>query len=106
MENRLLMLKHGNPAGHQKYWKNLFFKPYSTIHLTTVLSDTHKILDISFTENSSSIKFSIKILGITNLLVPTSLCGVHKPKVEHSILSDMKALRSANPSLRKSSIDK
>ena len=84
--------------------KSLFFKPYSTIRLTTVLSDTHKILDISFTENPSSIKLSIKILGTTNLLVPT--CGVHKPKVEHSILRDMIALRSANPSLRKSSIDK
>ena len=63
--------------------KFFIFKPYSTIRLRTVLSDTHEILDISFTENPSSIKFSIKILGITNLLVPTALYGVHKPKVAH-----------------------
>ena len=60
-------------------------------------------MDISFTENPSSIKFSIKILGMTNLLVPAAFCGVHKPKVEHSIQRDMIALRFANPSLRKSS---
>ena len=86
--------------------KFLIVKPYSTIRLRTVLSDTHKVLDIYFTENPYSIKFSIKILGITNLLVPTALCGVHKPKVEHSILRDMIASRSVNPSLRKSSTDK
>ena len=64
----------------------MIFKPCSIIRLRTVLSDTHERLNISFTEKPSSIKFSIKILDITNLLVLTSLCGVHKPKVEHSIL--------------------
>ena len=44
------------------------------------------------------VKFSIKILGITNFLVPTALCGMHTPKVEHSILRDMIALRHVNPS--------
>ena len=63
-------------------------------------------MDISFTENPSSIKFSIKILGMTNLLDPAAFCGVHKPEVEQSILRDMIALGFANPSLRKSPIDK
>ena len=82
MDNRLLMPKHEDLAGYQRILeKSPTFKPYSIIRLRTVLSDTHKILDISFTGNSSSIKFSIKILDITNLLVPTALCGVHKPKV-------------------------
>ena len=67
---------------------------------------THKILDISFTENPLSIKFPIKILDTTNLLVPTALFEVHKQKVGHSILRDMIALQSVNPSLRKSSVKK
>ena len=85
MDNRLFMLKHENLAGHQKYWKNLWFLSHAPPYV---------------------LEFSIKILCITNLLVSTALCGVHKPKVEHSILGTMIALRSPNPSLRKSSIDK
>ena len=99
MDNRLLVLKHQN-LEIEILEKFLTVKPYSTIRIRTVLSDKYKILDISFTENPSSIKFSIKILGITNLLVLTALCGVHKPKVEHSILRNMIALRYVNPSLR------
>ena len=79
--------------------------PYSIILLRTALSNTHRILDICFTENPLSNKLSIKILGITNYLVLTTLCEVHKPKVEHSILRNMIALRSVNLSLRKSSVD-
>ena len=68
MDNRLLVLKHQN-LEIEILEKFLTVKLYSTIRIRTVLSDKYKILDISFTENPSSIKFSIKILGITNLLV-------------------------------------
>ena len=106
-DSRLLVLKASQSSWSSEILdKFLIFKTHSTLSLKTVLSNTHKILDISLSEKPSSIKFSIKILRITNLLVPTVFCGVHEPKVEHSILRDMIALRSVYPSLRKSSIDR
>ena len=105
-DSRLLVLKHRNLAGHQKYWINSWSLRHTLPEVSKLFFLTHKILDISLSEKPSSIKFSIKILRITNYLVPTVFCGVHEPKVEHSILRDMIALRSVYPSLRKSSIDR